>query len=103
MIGAGGKARLIIQSMRWVGLTAPAIRDPVLDECAFMIESVSAAPKPESSQSIFQDSPFHRFYRRLIWMLDLFAALDEHDANKQEQSRPELVATGGQPRLDAAS
>ena len=103
MIGAGGKSRLIIQSMRWVGLTAPAIRDPVLDECAFMIESVDAAPKPESSQSMFQDSPFHRFYRRLIWMLDLFAALDEHDAHKKEQGRRDLVATGGQPRLDAAS
>ena len=103
MIGAQGKTRLVIQSMRWVGLATPDLAEPVLDECAFMIESVNAAPKPTASLSIFQDSPFHRFYRRLIWMLDLFAALDEHDANKQEQSRPKLVATGGQPRLDAAS
>ena len=103
MIGAQGKTRLVIQSMRWVGLATPDLAEPVLDECAFMIESVNAAPKPTAALSIFQDSPFHRFYRRLIWMLDLFAALDEHDANKQEQSRPKLVATGGQPRLDAAS
>jgi phytoene synthase len=103
MIGAQGKTRLVIQSMRWVGLATPDLAEPVLDECAFMIESVNAAPKPTISLSIFRDSPFHRFYRRLIWMLDLFAALDEHDAHKKEQSRRELVATGGQPRLDAAS
>ena len=75
MIGAQGKTRLVIQSMRWVGLATPDLAEPVLDECAFMIESVNAAPKPTISLSIFRDSPFHRFYRRLIWMLDLFAAL----------------------------
>jgi phytoene synthase len=85
IIGAAGKTRLVMQSLRWMQLSNRDLMEPPLRECAFMIHAVQAAPHERKPPSLFNDSPFHRFYRRLLWTLDLFAALDQRDAGIEQQ------------------
>ena len=91
-IGVTGKTRLVLRTPGWVRLSSAALGEPALPECQYLIDAV-AEQGVGPDRDLTRDSIFHRLYRRVIWTLDLFAALE---ARQQAASgATELPASEG--------
>jgi len=75
-----GKLRLVAKATRSANLSANRLAEPVLPECEFLINAVTAEPLPNPAKPR-SDSMLRSFYRRMVWMLDVFAALDSRSQN----------------------
>ena len=62
------------------------LKDAPLPEVAFLIDAVNAYPLP-ATQSINCDKPPKGYYGRVLWMLDLFAALEQRPVSHSQQAR----------------
>jgi len=74
-IGMAGKARLVLRTPQWVTLDKTGLHEPALPECQYLLDAVHEA-QTEQAKELHHNSVFHRIYRRLVWTLDLFAALE---------------------------
>ncbi len=74
-IGLKGKLRLVAKATRSKALRSNRLDEPVLPECEFLIDAVKAKPLPNPAKPR-PDTILGSFYRRMVWMLDVFAALD---------------------------
>jgi phytoene synthase len=74
-IGMAGKARLILSTPKWVTLNKAGLNESALPECQYLLDAVKHA-QTEQSAELHHNSFFRRIYRRMVWTLDLFAALE---------------------------
>jgi len=86
MLGMSQKLALVMRTVRIQNLPQSHLKDAPLPEVAFLIDAVNAYPLP-ASQSINCDKPPKGYYGRILWMLDLFAALEQRPAGHSQQAR----------------
>ena len=87
-IGVAGKTRLVLKTPGWVRLESQGLSEPALSECQYLIDAVQEQAAAQFVAPI-RDSYFHRIYRRMIWTLDLFAALE---ARQQAANTPGSIS-----------
>lgn len=87
IVNARGKCRVVANSFNWLNLNSSALDAPVLPACAFLIDAVTHTPHTLSVPRS-RDNPLQVFYQRVIWMLDLFAALEARE-------QPQRTSTAG--------
>ncbi|MEY2907597.1 MAG: hypothetical protein RLZZ602_120 [Pseudomonadota bacterium] len=75
VVGGRTKLALLLKSFTWPLLTGSSLRHAPLESCAFLIDAVK--PKQLIDTPALNAGPLRTFYRRLIWMLDLLAALEK--------------------------
>lgn len=75
VVSGRDKVRVILRSFGWLQLGTTALHHAVLPECQFLVHAVRPAPIT-AAFSATDGNPIKVFYRRLIWMLDLFAVLE---------------------------
>ena len=66
-----GKARLVLRTPQWVALNNAGLQESALPECQYLLDAVQQAQTAQSTEQ-----QHNSVYRRVVWILDLFAALE---------------------------
>ena len=85
VLGMSQKLGLVLRTLRMQNLSQSRLRDAPLREVAFLIEAVKARPLPPAHSVGCEKSP-KGYYGRVLWMLDLFAALEQRPLATNHQA-----------------
>jgi phytoene synthase len=80
IVGPLGKTRVLAGTLRATWLGDDQLSEPAIPACQFLIDAVTNMPAT-STQRAETDSLHVDFYRRMLWILDLVAALGERPAD----------------------
>ena len=83
VLDAKQKFSLIASTLNALNLPTDQLGAPALDECHFLINAVTQEQHP-TVPTLQADPVATNFYQRLVWMLDLFAALEDRNSTSKQ-------------------